>query len=155
MRTMISAAPALALSAAASAFAQDADAPRGMVEVAHPDWAKNAAIYQINTRQFTEDGTFAAAEAELPRLAAMGVDIVWLMPIHPIGEARRKGTLGSPYSVRDFYGVNPEFGTLEDLRAFVAAAHALDMHVILDWVANHSAWDNPLVTERPDFYERD
>jgi glycosidase len=128
--------------------------PRDLV-VEHPEWARNAAIYQINTRQFTPEGTFEAARAELPRLAEMGIDIVWLMPIHPIGEAERKGSLGSPYAVRDFYGVNPEFGTLEDLRAFIADAHALDMHVILDWVANHSAWDNPLVTEHPDWYTRD
>ena len=85
----------------------------------------------------------------------MGIDIVWLMPVHPIGEVERKGRLGSPYSVRDFYGVNAEFGTLEDLRAFIADAHALDMHVILDWVANHSAWDNPLVEAHPDWYTRD
>lgn len=128
--------------------------PRDMV-VAHPEWARNAAIYQINTRQFTAEGTFQAARAELPRLAEMGIDIVWLMPVHPIGEIERKGRLGSPYSVRDFYGVNSEFGTLEDLRAFIADAHALDMHVILDWVANHSAWDNPLVEAHPDWYTRD
>ena len=128
--------------------------PRDLV-VEHPDWARNAAIYQINTRQFTTEGTFEAARAELPRIAEMGIDIVWLMPVHPIGEVERKGSLGSPYSVQDFYGVNPEFGTLEDLRAFVADAHALDMHVILDWVANHSAWDNALVREHPDWYTRD
>ncbi len=128
--------------------------PRDLV-AEHPEWARNAAIYQINTRQFTDEGTFEAARAELPRLAEMGIDIVWLMPVHPIGEIERKGSLGSPYAVRDFYGVNPEFGTLDDLRAFVADAHALDMHVILDWVANHSAWDNPLVEEQPDWYTRD
>ncbi len=77
------------------------------------------------------------------------------MPIHPIGEENRKGTLGSPYSVKDYYGVNPEFGSLEDLKAFVDEAHALGMYVILDWVANHTAWDNPLRTEHPDWYERD
>ena len=85
--------------------------PRDLV-VEHPDWARNAAIYQINTRQFTTEGTFEAARAELPRIAEMGIDIVWLMPVHPIGEVERKGSLGSPYSVQDFYGVNPEFGTL-------------------------------------------
>ena len=130
-------------------------APIPYVRVTHPDWSRNAVLYQINTRQFTEAGTFAAAQAELPRLKALGADILWLMPIHPIGEKNRKGSLGSPYSVRDYYGVNPEFGTLADLKAFVAEAHRLDMRVILDWVANHTAWDNPLVADHPDWYERD
>jgi 1,4-alpha-glucan branching enzyme len=87
--------------------------------ILHPEWSRNAAIYQINTRQFTPEGTFAAAEAHLPRLKDLGVDILWLMPIHPIGKTNRKGTLGSPYSVQDYYSVNPEFGTLEDLKHFV------------------------------------
>ncbi len=121
----------------------------------HPDWSLDATLYELNTRQFTEAGTFGAAEAHLPRLAGLGVDIIWLMPIHPIGEKNRKGSLGSPYSVRDYFGVNPEFGTLDDLKRFIAAAHALGMHVILDWVANHTAWDNPLVAEHPEWYARD
>ncbi|MGD8276417.1 MAG: alpha-amylase family glycosyl hydrolase [Gemmatimonadota bacterium] len=121
----------------------------------HPDWSRAATLYELNTRQFTEAGTFRAAEAHLPRLAELGVDIIWLMPIHPIGVRNRKGTLGSPYSVRDYYGVNPEFGTLDDLKRFVAAAHDRGMHVILDWVANHTSWDNPLVVEHPDWYARD
>ncbi len=121
----------------------------------HPDWSRNAAIYQINLRQFTAAGTLAAATLELPRLKALGTDILWLMPIHPIGEQNRKGTLGSPYSVRDYYGVNPEFGTLDDLKAFVAAAHANGQYVLLDWVANHTAWDNPLAAAHPGWYARD
>lgn len=129
--------------------------PRPYVTLEHPAWSRNATIYQVNTRQFSEEGTFAAVERELPRLRELGVDILWLMPIHPIGEQNRKGTLGSPYSVRDYYGVNPEFGTLEDLKALVDAAHALDMYVILDWVANHTAWDNPLRDAHPEWYERD
>lgn len=129
--------------------------PRDYVQVAHPAWTRDAVIYQINTRQFTPDGTFAAAQAELPRLAEMGVDILWLMPIHPIGEVNRKGPLGSPYAVRDFRAVNPELGTLAEFRAFVDAAHALGMKVIIDWVANHSAWDNPLLDWHPDWYARD
>lgn len=135
--------------------ATDPYAPRPYVELSHPDWSRNAVIYQINTRQFTPEGTFRAARAELPRLRELGVDILWLMPVHEIGVQNRKGTLGSPYSVRDYYSVNPEFGTMEDLRAFVDEAHAQGMHVILDWVANHTAWDNPLVTEHPDWYDRD
>ncbi len=129
--------------------------PQPYVQLRHPDWAKDAVLYQINTRQFTPEGTFAAAEQQLPRLKQLGVDILWLMPIHPIGEANRKGSLGSPYSVKDYLAVNPEFGTLEDLKSFVDAAHAQDMHVILDWVANHTAWDNPLVAQHPDWYEHD
>lgn len=129
--------------------------PRPYVQVQHPDWAQDAVIYQINTRQFTPEGTFQAAQAQLPRLKDLGVDILWLMPIHPIGEVNRKGSLGSPYAVKDYFGVNPEFGTEEDFRAFVEAAHAEGFKVILDWVANHSAWDNPLVTEHPEWYETD
>jgi 1,4-alpha-glucan branching enzyme len=129
--------------------------PKPYVQIQHPAWSKNAVIYQINTRQFTPEGTFAAAQKELPRLKALGVDILWLMPIHPIGEQNRKGTLGSPYAVRDYYGVNPEFGTKADLKAFVDAAHAQGMKVVLDWVANHTAWDNPMHVEHPDWYEKD
>lgn len=129
--------------------------PQPYITLKNPEWTKDAVLYQINTRQFTPEGTFRAAERELPRLKALGVDILWLMPVHPIGEQNRKGTLGSPYSVRDYYGVNPEFGTKADLRHFVDAAHAQGMHVILDWVANHTAWDNPLMTQHPDWYARD
>lgn len=129
--------------------------PAPYVKLAHPEWSRDAVLYQLNTRQFTEEGTFAAAQKELPRLKALGADIIWLMPIHPIGEKNRKGTLGSPYAVKDYLAVNPEFGSLDDLKDFVKTAHALGMHVILDWVANHTAWDNPLVTEHPDWYERD
>ncbi|NKB16738.1 MAG: alpha-amylase [Sphingomonadales bacterium] len=120
-----------------------------------PEWMRDAVLYQLNTRQFSPEGTFRAAQAQLPRLQALGVDVIWLMPIHPIGELNRKGTLGSPYAVRDYYGVNPEFGTMADLRAFVDEAHRLGMHVILDWVANHTSWDNPLYRDHPDWYERD
>jgi glycosidase len=124
------------------------------VKLKHPEWSKNASIYQINTRQFTAEGTFRAAEAQLPRLKELGVDVLWLMPINKIGEKNRKGTLGSPYAVQDYYSVNPEFGTLDDLKHFVAAAHQQGMHVILDWVANHTAWDNVLVAQHPDWYAR-
>jgi glycosidase len=134
---------------------EDRYRPHPYVKLRNPEWAKNAVLYQINTRQFTPEGTFRAAERELPRLKTLGVDILWLMPVHPIGEKNRKGTLGSPYSVRDYYGVNPEFGTLEDLKHFVDAAHAQGMYVILDWVANHTAWDNPLLQRHPEWYARD
>ena len=129
--------------------------PQPYVKLDHPEWSKNATIYQINTRQFTPEGTFQAAETHLPRLKELGVDILWLMPIHEIGEKNRKGSLGSPYSVKDYYSVNPEFGTLADLKRFVDKAHEMGMYVILDWVANHTAWDNTLVKKHPDWYERD
>ncbi|MEO0712804.1 MAG: alpha-amylase family glycosyl hydrolase [Pseudomonadota bacterium] len=130
-------------------------APEPYVKIEHPEWTRDAVIYQINTRQFTPEGTFAAAQDELPRLKTLGVDILWLMPIHPIGEVNRKGSLGSPYAVKDYFAVNPEFGTLEDFQSFVDAAHNQGFHVILDWVANHTAWDNPLLEQHPGWYERD
>lgn len=129
--------------------------PAPPVQIQHPEWARAATLYQINTRQFTPEGTLNAARAHLPRLRDFGADILWLMPIHPIGEQNRKGTLGSPYAVRDYRAVNPEFGTMDDLRAFVAEAHRLGMRVILDWVANHTAWDHPWATEHPEWYARD
>jgi len=128
--------------------------PQPYVIVNHPEWSKQAAIYQINTRQFSEAGTFAEVEQALPRIKALGTDIIWLMPVHPIGQVNRKGSLGSPYSVQDYYGVNPEFGTLDDLKSLINAAHAQGMYVILDWVANHTAWDNPLHEAHPEWYER-
>ncbi len=129
--------------------------PQPYVHLTHPEWSKNASIYQINTRQFTPEGTFKAAEAHLPRLKDLGVDILWLMPVNPIGEVNRKGSLGSPYSVKDYYAVNPELGTLDDFKHFVKAAHAMGFKVILDWVANHTSWDNVLKAEHPEWYERD
>jgi len=129
--------------------------PAPYVELRHPEWSRDATLYQINTRQFTPEGTLAAAQAQLPRLQALGVRILWLMPVQPIGERHRKGSLGSPYAVRDYRAVNPEFGDLEDFRRFVDAAHELGMYVILDWVANHTAWDNPLTAQRPEWYARD
>jgi 1,4-alpha-glucan branching enzyme len=132
----------------------DPYSPKPYVELKHPKWSKNATIYEVNVRQYTKEGTFKAFEAHLPRLKEMGIDIIWLMPIHPIGEKNRKGTLGSYYAVKDYYGVNPEFGTLEDLKALVKKIHAMGMYVILDWVANHSAWDNKLVTEHPEWYTK-
>jgi len=123
--------------------------------IVHPEWSKNAVIYEVNIRQYTPEGTFRAFEQQLPRLKAMGVDILWLMPINPIGLENRKGTLGSYYSVRDYLGINPEFGTLDDFKALVKKIHELGMHVIIDWVANHTSWDNHLITEHPNWYSHD
>jgi 1,4-alpha-glucan branching enzyme len=128
--------------------------PKPYVELKHPEWSKNATIYEVNIRQYTPEGTFKAFEPHLARLKDMGIDIIWLMPIHPIGEKNRKGQLGSYYSVKDYYGVNPEFGTLDDFKALVDTIHSLGMHVIIDWVANHSAWDNPLTVEHPEWYTK-
>ena len=125
------------------------------VTLTHPQWCKNAVMYQINTRQFTPQGTFQAAQHQLPRLKALGVDIIYLMPINSIGLKNRKGSLGSPYAVQNYLELNPEFGTLEDFKALVQAIHALGMYVIIDWVANHSAWDNVLVDTHPHWYSRD
>ena len=120
-----------------------------------PAFLRNAVIYEVNIRQYTTEGTFNAFAAQLPRLKDMGVDILWLMPIHPIGKIKRKGTLGSYYSIQDHKAVNPEFGTDEDLRALISKAHALGMKVILDWVANHAAWDHIWTITNPDFFEHD
>ncbi|HOY95166.1 MAG TPA: alpha-amylase family glycosyl hydrolase [Catalimonadaceae bacterium] len=128
--------------------------PKEYVELTHPEWTKNVTIYEVNVRQYTPEGTFKALETHLPRLKEMGVDIIWLMPVHPIGEKNRKGTLGSYYAVRDYYGINPEFGSLKDFKSLVDEIHSLGMHVILDWVANHSAWDNPLVAAHPEWYSK-
>jgi cyclomaltodextrinase / maltogenic alpha-amylase / neopullulanase len=121
----------------------------------HPSWSYSQTIYEVNVRQFSEEGTFRAVQDRLPELKELGVGILWLMPIHPIGEVNRKGSLGSYYSVKDYFDVNPEFGTKDDFRAFVQAAHGLGMYVIIDWVANHTAWDNPIAASHPDFFETD
>lgn len=112
-----------------------------------PEWSKNAVMYEVNVRQYTKEGTFNAFREHLTRLDEMGIDILWFMPIHPIGEKNRKGGLGSYYSVKDYEGINPEFGTMEDFQALVDEAHGLGMKVIIDWVANHTAWDNVWVDE--------
>ena len=121
----------------------------------HPDWSRTATIYEVNIRQYTPQGTFKALERELPRLQKMGIDILWLMPIHPIGEKNRKGSLGSYYSVRDYFGVNQEYGTMKDFKELVKKAHDLGMKVIIDWVANHTSWDNELLTDHRDWYKKD
>ena len=115
-------------------------------------WAEDASIYEVNIRQYTPEGTFKAFEQHLPRLKELGVDILWFMPITPISEKGRKGSLGSYYAVQDYRKVNPEYGTLEDFKSLVNKAHELGFKVILDWVANHTGWDNPLIEEHPDWY---
>ena len=124
-------------------------------KVTQPEWSSHAVIYQVNTRQFSNEGKFAGVTEQLPRIKSLGADIIWLMPIHPIGEVERKGTLGSPYAVKDYMQINPEFGTADDLHTLIKTAHDLSMKVIIDWVPNHSAWDNPLVEKHPEWYAKD
>jgi 1,4-alpha-glucan branching enzyme len=121
----------------------------------HSDWSKSAVIYELNIRQFSEKGDFNSVIPHLDRLKAMGIDIIWLMPVHPIGEENRKGGLGSYYSVKDYTDVNPNYGTMDDFKKLVDEIHNRDMFVIIDWVANHSAWDNPWTEEHPDWYTLD
>jgi len=115
-------------------------------------YLQQAVIYEVNLRQFSETGGFKSVEEHLPRLSELGVDILWLMPIHPISQIKRKGSLGSPYSIADYYGVNPEYGTEQDLKDLIKSAHDKNMMVILDWVANHTGWDHPWITEHPEWY---
>ena len=129
-------------------------APALSAAVDHPAWSRDANIYEVNIRQYSKEGTINAFAAHLPRLKKMGVDILWLMPVQPIGEKNRKGKLGSYYAVRDYTAINPEFGTMDDMKRMVKQAHGLGMRVILDWVANHTAWDNPWVTQHDDWYKK-
>ncbi len=129
-----------------------ASAPEGVGE---PAWVNDAVMYEVFIPDFSEEGTFHGAIDRLDELEAMGVTILWLMPIHPVGEKRAKtdiGALGSPYAVRDYRGVNPDYGGEEQFRAFVDSVHARGMHVIIDWVANHTAWDHPWIEAHPEYY---
>ena len=120
-----------------------------------PDWASSTVIYEVNVRQYTKEGTFKAFSEHLERLKNMGVTTLWFMPIYPISELNRSGTLGSYYSIKDYTSVNPEFGDLQDFKDFVSKAHDMGFTVILDWVANHTGWDNTWITEHPDWYTQD
>ncbi len=121
----------------------------------HPAWSLQGNIYEVNVRQYTPEGTFNAFAKHLNRLKAMGVQIVWFMPINPISQLDRKGTLGSYYAVSDYTSVNPEFGTLADWKNIVKRIHSLGMKVIIDWVPNHAGADHRWVTAHPDFFVKD
>ncbi len=123
--------------------------------VKHPEWSRNAVIYEVNFRQYSDDGKVTSFAEQLPRLKDLGVDILWMMPVHPISKQDRKGTLGSYYAVADYTAFNPEFGTIDEFKETVKKAHDQGMKVILDWVPNHSGRDNKWVTEHPDWYEKD
>ena len=123
--------------------------------VVHPEWSENAVIYEVNLRQYTPEGTVGAFARHLPRLKELGADILWFMPVHPISEKERKGTLGSYYAVADYKAFNPEFGTMDDFKAMVSKAHEMGFKVIIDWVPNHTGCDNRWVAEHPDWYVHD
>ncbi|HEX9959674.1 MAG TPA: alpha-amylase family glycosyl hydrolase [Pyrinomonadaceae bacterium] len=118
-----------------------------------PDWVKDAVIYEIYPRAFSQKGDFNSITADLDRLKNTGVTVLWLMPVHPIGQAKKKGTIGSPYAVKDFYAINPDYGTAEDLKRLVAEAHKRGLKVIIDIVANHTAWDSVMM-KNPAFYTK-
>ncbi len=118
------------------------------------EWVLNANIYEVNLRQYTANGTFLAFEEELPRLRDMGVDILWFMPVTPISAEKRQGVLGSYYACSNYTSVNAEFGSLEDFKRLVKAAHLLGFKVLIDWVANHTGWDHHWTKEHPEFYKK-
>jgi len=119
------------------------------------DWVKDAVIYEVYLRSFSKEGSFKELERSIPELKKLGVTVLWLMPIHPVGKLHRKGTLGSPYAVQDYYAINPEFGTLEDFRSLVNTAHHYGLKIIIDLVANHTAWDSKLMSDHPEWFTKD
>jgi glycosidase len=119
-----------------------------------PDWLRNGVIYEIFPRDFSPGGNLNGVTAKLEELKDLGVTILWVMPIHPIGEKGRKGDFGSPYSIKDYYAVDPNYGTLDDFKSLVADAHKHGLKVIMDLVANHTAWDNVMMTNKG-FYKQD
>ncbi|MFW5947610.1 MAG: alpha-amylase family glycosyl hydrolase [Gemmatimonadota bacterium] len=133
----------------------DEPAGESAADTAVAPFAARTALYEVFVRDFSSTGDFQGVIDGLDRIEAAGAEVVWLMPIFPVGEANRKGTLGSPYSVRDYRAVNPRFGTEEDFRDLVDAVHSRGMKLILDWVPNHTAWDHDWVTEHPGYYARD
>ena len=125
-----------------------------IAEFQAPNWSRNLSIYEVNVRQYTEEGTFTAFRQHLPRLQEMGVGILWLMPINPISILNRKGSLGSYYASSDYLAINPEYGTEADFKHLVEDIHARGMYVIIDWVANHTGWDNVWTTQHPEYYKK-
>ena len=119
-----------------------------------PEWARNQVVYEVNLRQYTPGGTISEFRQHLPRLKKLGAGILWFMPLQPIGIKNRKGTLGSYYSIRNYCQIDPAYGTMEEFIDMINEIHALGMYVILDWVANHTAWDHHWVDEFPAFYRR-
>ncbi len=118
------------------------------------DWVRDGVVYEIYPRAFSASGNFNGITARLDQLKDLGVNILWLMPIHPLGQEKKKGSIGSPYAVRDYYGINPDYGTKEDFKRLITEAHRRGMKVIIDVVANHTSWDNVMM-KNSDFYEHD
>ncbi|MEO8405002.1 MAG: alpha-amylase family glycosyl hydrolase [Chitinophagaceae bacterium] len=118
-------------------------------------WAHNTNIYEINIRQYTQEGTFRAFEKDLPRLKEMGIHTLWFMPITPIAQKNKKGLLGSYYACSDYTAINPEYGNLDDFKALVKHAHEMGFKVIIDWVANHTGWDHVWTKTNPDYFQKD
>jgi glycosidase len=118
------------------------------------EWVRDGVIYEIYPRAFSQAGNFNGITTRLDDLKELGVTIIWLMPIHPIGQEKKKGTIGSPYAVRDYYGINPDYGTKADLQRLISQAHKRRMKVIIDIVANHTSWDSVLM-KHPEFYKKD
>lgn len=123
--------------------------------ITFPEKLASKTIYEVNIRQHTDEGTINAFIEDLPRLKDLGIGMLWIMPIQPIGIKNRKEPLGSYYSIRDYKAVNEEFGTMDDFKNLVDKTHEAGMYIILDWVPNHTAWDHPWITEHPDFYTQD
>jgi len=119
------------------------------------EWVKDAVIYSVYLRSFSPEGTFAGLQKRVPELKHLGVTVLWLLPIHPVGVKNRKGTLGSPYAVRDYYGINPEFGTMDDFKRLLSTVHRHGMKLIIDLVANHTSWDSRLMSDHPEWFTRD
>ena len=119
------------------------------------DWKHTTNIYEVNVRQYTKEGTFKAFQKELPRLKEMGVKTLWFMPITPIAQKEKKGSLGSPYAAQDYTSINQEFGNLEDFKNLVNEAHKMGFKVIIDWVANHTGWDHVWTKTHPEYYVHD
>jgi glycosidase len=120
-----------------------------------PSSYRNLVIYEIYVRNHSLSGTFAGVEADLPRLRSMGVDVIWFMPIHPIGQLNKKGSLGCPYSIQDYRGINPEYGTRQDFTRLIERAHGLGLKVMIDVVYNHTSHDSLLVHEHPEYFHQD
>jgi glycosidase len=156
-RALMKIATCVALGAGLLALGRPATAQRPSVVAMAPDtsWVGRCAIYELFVRDFSPSGDLRGVSAGLDRIVATGANVIWLMPIYPIGVLNRKGSLGSPYSVRDYSAIDSAYGTAADLRALVDAVHARGMKLILGWVPNHTAWDNVWVREHPDFYVRD
>jgi len=154
--------------------AQNAETESQDIAPVTPEMMETAVIYEANIRQYSPEGTFEEFTKDIPQLKQLGVKVIWLMPVFPISETKRKATggpdskfatdfpeeeqkkyLGSYYAVTDFTKINPEYGTIEDFRKLVKTAHENDIYVILDWVPNHTGWDHIWIKNKPDYYTKD